>query len=110
MVHISMIRLKFCHGRTDGRTNKAILGVGYKYTNIYEYTHIHAYTNIRVQGEDEYTYICNSNGSLKGIAPGLGGRRQHSSSYSGSNHNPALASKSHSPIHPKHPFNEPTVQ
>ena len=28
MVHISMIRLKFCHGRTDGRTNKAILGVG----------------------------------------------------------------------------------
>ena len=29
MVHISMIRLKFCHGRTNARTNKAILGVGY---------------------------------------------------------------------------------
>ena len=29
MVHISMIRLKFCYERTDGRTNKAILGVGF---------------------------------------------------------------------------------
>ena len=32
MMHISVVRLKFCYGRTDertnGRTNKAILGVG----------------------------------------------------------------------------------
>ena len=28
MMPISMMRLKFCDGRTNGRTNKAILGVG----------------------------------------------------------------------------------
>ena len=29
MLHVCMMRLKFCHQRTNGRTNKAILGVGY---------------------------------------------------------------------------------
>ena len=28
VVHVSVMQLKFCHGRTNERTNKAILGVG----------------------------------------------------------------------------------
>ena len=35
MLHVCMMRLKFCYGRTNERTNKAILGVGYTVVNWY---------------------------------------------------------------------------